>query len=132
MNLLALDIGLRKTGVAFGETKSGILMALDTLRHESNDELTEKVSKIVRNKKIDQLIVGLPLLPSGEEGTQSTLVREAAKTIEATTGLHAEFLDERYTTKAAFTAKGSDPDAIAACALLTVKMDRKNAIDTSV
>lgn len=130
MNLLALDIGLKHTGVAFGETKSGIVMALDTIHHDSEKELVGKIVQIIRNKKIQHLIVGLPLLPSGEEGKQSVLVRETAKNIENATGLAVEFLDERYTTKAYFSSSTSDPDAIAACTLLTVKMDRKNTVDT--
>ncbi len=129
MNVLALDIGLRRTGVAYGETKSGIVIALDTIHHRTTEELTRQVTSITKSKKIDQLIIGLPLLPSGAEGEQVGLVKETAKMIEHSTGLKPAFLDERYTTNVHFTAKGSDSDATAACALLTVWMDKKNAID---
>ena len=129
MRLLALDIGLRNTGVAFGETKSGIVMALSTLHHDSESELAKKILSIVQSKEIDHLIIGLPLLPNGAEGEQASLVRKAATSIENVAGLKAEFLDERYTTNIHRMAQGSDPDATAACALLTVKMDQKNHID---
>ncbi|MSR67411.1 Holliday junction resolvase RuvX [Candidatus Peribacteria bacterium] len=129
MNILALDIGLRRTGISYGETKSGIVIALDTMQHTTPEELSEQVKIIVKSKKIDHVIIGLPLLPSGLEGEQVSLVKAAAKMIENESGLTPEFLDERYTTKIHFSARGSDPDATAACALLTVWLDRKNAID---
>lgn len=129
MHLLALDIGMKKTGAAFGDTKSGILMALQTIRHESTSELIKKIEEITREKKVDALLVGLPLLPSGEEGKQASLIRETAEEIERRTGISVEYIDERYTTKNMPKAPKTDPDAKAACSLLHVKMDRKNAID---
>ncbi len=129
MHLLALDIGMKRTGVAFGDTKSGILMALQTIHHESTSELVKKVEEIFREKKIDALIVGLPLLPSGEEGKQVSIIRKAADEIGKKTGISIEYIDERYTTKNMLKAPKTDPDARAACSLLQVKMDRKNAID---
>lgn len=129
MHLLALDIGLRRTGVAFGDTKSGVVVALDTFHHSTAHELATKVERVVREKKIDSLIIGLPLLLSGEEGEQSGLIREAADVIGKLVAIPVEFIDERYTTKKSLGGPKSDPDALAACTILTIKMDRKNAID---
>ena len=129
MFLLALDIGMKRTGAAFGDTKSGILMALKTIHHESTSELVKKVEEITHEKKIDALVVGLPLLPSGEEGKQASIIKEAADEIVRKTGISVEYSDERYTTKTALKVPKIDPDANAACSLLQVKMDRKNAID---
>ncbi len=129
MHLLALDIGMKRTGVAFGDTKSGILMALQTIHHESTSELVKKVEEIIQQKRIEELIVGLPLLPSGEEGKQASIIRNAADEIVKKTGVSLEYIDERYTTKTMLKGLKTDPDARAACSLLHVKMDRKNAID---
>ncbi len=129
VHLLALDIGLKRTGVAFGDTKSGVIVALDTLKHDTTKELSQKVEQIVRSKKIERIIIGLPLLLSGEEGSQVNLVRSAAKEIEKIVNIPLEFIDERYTTKTGQNGLRSDPDARAACSILGIKMDRKNAID---
>lgn len=129
MHLLALDIGLKRTGVAFGDTKSGIVVALDTFHCSTATELATKVERLVQEKKIDSLVIGLPLLLSGEEGEQSGLIRDAADVIKKLVAIPVEFIDERYTTKTSTGGPKSDPDAFAACAILTVKMDQKNAID---
>jgi len=127
MKLLSLDIGTRRTGVAYGETESDFIMALDTIAHKTDAELIEKVSAIVKHRKIEKVIVGLPLLLGGEEGAQSRLVRSIANALTNATGLDVMFLDERYTSVA---KKNEDPDARAACELLQIALEkRRKSID---
>lgn len=120
MRLLALDIGLRRTGVAFADVDIGVPMALSTIEHTSIEELVDHISTIVDQKSIDQIIVGLPLLPSGEEGEQSSIVRDISAQISRI-GPKLTFLDERYTTT---SQKHVDPDASSACFLLETALKR--------
>lgn len=129
MNLLALDIGLKRTGVAFGETESGIVMALDTVLHDTTEELVTKVNELVKHRNIAKLIVGLPLLLSGEKGSQAEKVLKVVETMKKAMGIPVILIDERYTTTPQKTAYRSDPDAKSACTILTVAMDRRNGID---
>lgn len=121
MKVLALDIGTRRTGVAYLDSEVGIPLPLDTLIHTTDDMLNDAVLKIVRERKIDRVIVGLPLLPSGEEGAQAAVSRRVGERI-AQSGVAMEYRDERYTTPNS-TADGPPPssfdgDAAAACKLL--------------
>lgn len=111
---LALDIGTKRTGVAFLDEDIQIPLPLETLHHNSVSSLLEQLATLIAERHIDQLIVGLPLLPSGEEGAQSTLVRSIAEQMQSR-GWHVSFKDERYTTP---RGKSADPDAIAALNLL--------------
>ena len=120
MNLLALDIGTKRTGVALGETESGILVALETIKHRDQKELVKAVEKIIHEKKVTKLIVGLPRLPGGTEGSQAVYVRDIVKVIQMTCNIPVKFIDERFTSK----GEGSDPDARAACAILETEMER--------
>ena len=125
MRFLALDIGTRRTGVAFLDTDTGIPLPLDTIHHSSSEELLKRVDEIAKARSIDRLIIGLPLLLSGEEGSQSGYVRDVAAAL-GKHGWQIAFVDERYTTDR--KGKGSrgdseksieyDRDAAAACALL--------------
>ena len=131
-HILALDIGTARTGLAFGDDAHGFIVALGTCRHKTTEALADHVLHIIGEKHIDQLVIGLPLLPSGEEGKQAGITREAASVIERRSGLSPEFIDERYTTKAAPSGLKSDPDAESACQILTVFLEqkkRKNGID---
>lgn len=127
MRMLALDIGTRRTGVAYGETDTDIVVALDTIAHTSETELADKVSTITKARKIEALVVGLPLLPGGGEGAQSTLVREAVNELTQRTGLPVTFIDERYTT---VNTPQTDKDAKSACEILEIALQkRRKGID---
>ena len=128
MRFLSLDIGTRRTGVAYLDTDVGIPLPLDTLIHTSSSELVTAVMEIVRERKIDRIIVGLPLLPSGDEGSQANISREVGSSL-GKHGLTIEYADERYSSprnsahKNVIPSKNYDGDASAACAILSQKID---------
>lgn len=123
MNLLALDIGMRRTGIAYADTTNGIVLPLDTFTHATPEELVARVQQLSTERKIDEIVIGLPLLLSGEEGEQAKFVR-ACGTLLETLKIPLFYLDERYSTP---SGKGrvSDPDAAAACGILQMYIDRK-------
>lgn len=118
MRTLALDIGTRRTGVALLDDAAGVPVALDTLRHRTEEELITAVRAIVAEREIDRLVIGLPLLPSGAEGAQAAFVRGVAERLRSEVGIPCSFLDERYTTSAAHQPSDTDPDAASAVAIL--------------
>ncbi|MCF7844883.1 MAG: Holliday junction resolvase RuvX [Kiritimatiellales bacterium] len=122
MVILALDIGERHTGVAFVDEANGIPLPLDTIHHKSIDELALSISKIIDEKNIEHMVLGLPLLLSGEEGSQVAFVRSVAQKLQEN-AISITFIDERYTTP----KKGeNDGDAEAACTLLTLYLRKKS------
>jgi putative transcription antitermination factor YqgF len=124
MRILALDIGLRRTGVAFADAAHGIPLPLATLRHASFQGLAEQVRSLVEARHITHIVVGLPLLPSGDVGEQVTLVRQAMAEFSLPSTVTIDELDERFTT-----LKGAgitDPDAEAACQILTTYLARQS------
>ncbi|HVW67129.1 MAG TPA: Holliday junction resolvase RuvX [Candidatus Peribacteraceae bacterium] len=114
MRTLGLDIGERRTGVAFNDSAINIPFPLDTITADSKEEMIAQVELIARERKVDRIVVGLPLLPSGDEGSQAHYVRSCAANLEQL-GFPIDFLDERYTT---VDSKEYDGDARAACQLL--------------
>lgn len=123
--LLGLDIGRRRTGVALGDTVSGFVVALDVIRHKTDDELLIEVKKLLSAKKISEVFIGLPRLPQGDEGEQAEHARSIGQRIEKDTKLKVTFIDERYSSLGG--APGTNADAKAACEILSVALDqRKN------
>ena len=119
MHIIALDIGLRKTGVAFADSESQVPVALDTLQHADLDELAQKLPALIEERSIEHLVLGLPLLPTGAEGHQSEMVRAfAGQYLEGV--IPHSFIDERYTTP---REKTHDGDSAAALAILTTYLD---------
>ena len=119
MRYLALDIGSRRTGVAYAESDMGIPFPLETIQHTSLEELEQEVHRLLQDRSVDRVIIGLPLLPSGEEGEQVEYVRSFLPFLE---GIPYELVDERYTTP---KGQNGDGDSHAACQILSVILDRQ-------
>ncbi len=121
--LLALDIGNRRTGVAFADEKAGFVMALDTIHHKTPEELFTSIGALITTRGIAELIIGLPRLPQGEEGSQAEKIRGLVTEMKKRFSIKITLMDERYTS---FTQqKGIDSDAQAACSLLSVLLDQR-------
>jgi putative transcription antitermination factor YqgF len=123
IRILSLDIGMRRTGCAYCDTGNGISLPLDTLRHTSLDGFVEAVTALVVTRGIQQLVVGLPLLPSGQEGSQTAIVKEYVSAI-ASLKVPIDYLDERYTTPKGPTKDG---DAMAALSILQTYIEKKGS-----
>jgi len=121
MRILALDLGKRRTGVSFADDIVGIPLALDTLISADEADLVAQILQLCDEREIDLLVIGLPLLPSGDEGSQSSYVRLIGSRLEDAE-VPVEYLDERYTTQ---KHGENDRDARAACQLLTLFLQRQ-------
>lgn len=119
MRLLALDIGTRRTGVAFFDDRTGVPLPCRTIEHESEQELLEEVAQEVRARQAERVIVGLPLLPSGVSGEQADSVTIICDRLRAE-GIDVVLLDERYSSP----RNVKFGDAEAALTLLQTHLDR--------
>lgn len=120
IRFLSLDIGTRHTGVAHVDSALGVVMPLDTIDHASDEELLAAIQKLIQERHIDHLYVGLPLLPSGKDGSQAEIVRQILTKIESL-GTPCSLIDERYTTP---KSTKSDGNAAAACSLLNMALEK--------
>ncbi len=120
MNLLALDIGMRRTGIALGDTTVDTIVALDTIVHETDEMLVDAIDVLAKKHSAQKIVVGMPLLLSGSEGEQAEFVRTIGAQLSEKKW-EVSYLDERFTTTK--STKG-DGDAQAACALLQMWMKR--------
>lgn len=118
---LAIDIGRKRTGVAFGEATVGIAFPLSTISHDSLSLLADEVVNTAKERVADMLIVGLPLLPSGDEGEQARYVRSAGELLSSRLEIPLFYLDERYTTQ---YIADVDTDASSASRLLNIYFEK--------
>lgn len=120
MRILGLDIGRKRTGAAFADDSIGFPLVLDTMEAEDEADLVSQILQSCDERDIDLIVIGLPLLPSGKEGTQSSFVRLIGDRLEQAT-MPIQYLDERYTTS---KSGESDGDAKAACIILETFLQR--------
>jgi putative holliday junction resolvase len=121
VNYLSLDLGRRHTGVAFCDAKVCIPLPLKTIHHEEDEELIGEFKALVMNRNVKTVVIGLPLMPDGTEGEETSRVHSvAAKLHDVCPECSIEFLDERETSK----GSSKDPHANAALVLLSTFLER--------
>jgi putative holliday junction resolvase len=111
--ILAFDFGLRHIGVAAGQTVTGTASPLTTLRAREGKPRWPEVVQLVRDWNPCRLLVGLPLNMDDTESTMSEQARRFAAELERRTGVAAELVDERLTTREAAQAGGEHAHAAA-------------------
>ncbi len=118
MHVLSLDLGTKKTGVALGNTEADTIVALTTLSHESREELLDLLRPLIAKHDIHHLVIGLPFLPDGSEGSQALLTKDVAAFLSDSLSLPLTFIDERFTSSP--RPHCGDNDAMAACTILEI------------
>jgi len=96
--LLGIDLGERRIGLAVADD-DGRAIAIATLRRARNPEAdASALLDVVRVRGIDELVVGLPLDMSGDEGPQARLTRAWVEAVQPRIGLPVTLRDERLTS----------------------------------
>jgi len=114
---LALDIGLKRTGVATGNRLTGTATPQPTLR-AAGDARFALVQARIQEWQPDALVVGVPFHPDGASHENTDRARRFARQLRGRFQLPVFEVDERYSTTEALAQGGADPDAGAACIIL--------------
>lgn len=78
--LLALDIGERRIGVAKGDTGVRLAMPLMTLVVDGTE--LDRIKQLVTDERIDTIVIGYPRNQSGEPTAQTVYVEGIAAQLE--------------------------------------------------
>lgn len=138
MRLLALDVGERRIGLAVSDPLGMIAQPLSTIPR--NAATIDTIVRIVREKEIGEIVVGLPVNMNGTLGPKAQEVDEFAREIKDAIDIPLVFIDERLSTVEAeklmisadvsrHKRKGTI-DSVAAAIILEKRLrDRKNTAD---
>ena len=107
MKVLSIDWGSKRIGLALGDAHLKLVIPLKPI--DNDGKVFDKILERVRQHKVDLILLGLPLTPSGREGQRALEVREFAKRLQELLpkNVALEFWDERYTTEEALRLAGN-------------------------
>ena len=114
---LALDFGLKRTGVAVGNRLLRAAQAQATIQAQGDARFAQ-ITERLRDWQPDALVVGVPLHPDGAEHENTLRARRFARQLRGRFGLPVFEVDERYSTTVALSSGAKDADAGAACIIL--------------
>lgn len=116
-SFLAFDFGIRRVGVATGNTLLGRASPLKTLRAEGEARFAA-IAALIAEWRPDALVVGVPFHPDGAPHENTDRARRFARQLHGRFRLPVHEVDERWTTTAAAEAGAADLDAAAAALIL--------------
>lgn len=124
--VLAFDYGEKKIGVALGNFITREARALTILPNITVEGRFEAVAALIQEWYPVQLIVGMPVNPEGGEQPSMKLARRFGNQLNGRFDLPVEWVDERYTSRAASMAgaRRGELDAEAARIILQQYFDQ--------
>ena len=114
---LALDFGLKRTGVAVGNRLLRSAQPQATIQAEG-DVRFARITERVHEWQPDALVVGVPYHPDGAAHENTVRAQKFARQLRGRFGLPVFEVDERYSTTEALASGAKDADAGAACIIL--------------
>lgn len=95
--VLGIDPGSRRLGVAVSDPAGLVALPLEVVSREGGQDLA-RIVELVRERKVTEIVVGLPKLLDGTEGTAAGEARAFASDLRKIVDLPVNFVDERLTT----------------------------------
>ncbi len=101
MIIIAVDLGRVRTGLAICDKTELLASPIGTITEHNEEKMFIKIVEIIKEKKAELIVMGLPRNMDNSEGESATYCREFAKKLESELNLEVILRDERLTTVSA-------------------------------
>jgi putative Holliday junction resolvase len=117
--ILALDYGEARCGCALSDPSGTLATPIEVIEDPASEDGIAAIARLVEEREVVEVVVGLPISLSGDEGPQAAEARRFADRLRATLSVPVATYDERFTTKLAAAGEGrAAEDSRAAAHLL--------------
>ena len=121
--VLAFDFGLKRIGVAVGNSMLQQAQPLAIIQAATNDAKFAEIAALVEQWQPARCIVGLPRHPDGAEHEMTQRCRRFANQLHGRFGVSTVLVDERYSSAVVPQQRGELIDAQAAAIILQQYFD---------
>lgn len=102
LRIMGLDVGEKRIGVAVSDPLGWTAQGIGVIRRDQpRAQIMEQLKKLVREYRVERIVVGLPRNMNGTLGKQGQRVLDFAREIGAELELPVETWDERLSTASA-------------------------------
>lgn len=116
-SFLAIDFGLKRTGVAVGNRLMRTAQAVGTVRAEGDARFAH-IEKHLKEWQPDAIVIGVPYHPDGAAHENTARAKKFGRQLHGRFALPVFEVDERYSTTEALASGAPDADAASACIIL--------------
>ncbi|MBK6592333.1 MAG: Holliday junction resolvase RuvX [Burkholderiales bacterium] len=114
---LAIDFGLKRTGIAVGNRLLRTAQSVGTVRAEGDARFAH-IEKHLKEWQPDALVIGVPYHPDGAAHENTARAKKFGRQLHGRFKLPVFEVDERYSTTEALASGAKDADAASACIIL--------------
>ncbi len=132
-----MDVGARRIGLAVSDPLGITAQGLDTIQRQNKRGDFAQLERVIREHKVAEIVMGLPLRMSGSEGIQAEKMQAFAEEIRRRFKLPVHLWDERLTsaqanrllreTEMSIKRRGAVVDQMAAVLILQSWMDARGS-----
>ncbi len=95
MRIMAIDYGDQRIGLAGSDERAILGGDAWTMKEWNMERAVKRIGKLVTERNIGKLVLGLPKNMDGTEGPRAAISREFAELLRQETGLEVVLWDER-------------------------------------
>ena len=114
---LAIDFGMKRTGIAVGNRMLRTAQSVGTVKAEG-DARFALIEKHLKEWQPDALVIGVPYHPDGAAHENTARAQKFGRQLHGRFKLPVLEVDERYSTTEAMASGAKDADAASACIIL--------------
>ncbi|MGI4849588.1 MAG: Holliday junction resolvase RuvX [Janthinobacterium lividum] len=129
--VLAFDFGLKRIGVAVGNTTIRQAQPLTIVESATNEGKFAALAELVAQWQPALCVVGLPCHPDGADHEMTQRCKRFANQLNGRFGLATTLVDERYSSAVIARQRGERIDAKAAAVILQQYFDEPDPDPTS-
>jgi putative Holliday junction resolvase len=117
MTFLAIDFGLKRTGVAVGNRLIRTAQSVGTVKAEGEARFA-LLEKHLKEWQPDAIVIGVPYHPDGAPHENTARAKKFGRQLHGRFAVPVFEVDERYSTTEALASGAKDADAASACIIL--------------
>ena len=135
--ILGLDVGSKRLGLAISDPLGITAQGLETLHRQNKRSDFAQLEQVIREYRVAEIVIGLPLRMTGAEGIQAEKMQAFAEEIRRRFRLPVHLWDERLSsaqanrllreTDMSIKRRGEVVDQMAAVLILQSWMDAKSS-----
>ena len=95
---MGIDYGQVRIGIALTDLMKLIASPYEVYKSVSKSSDLEYFAKLVKEKEVEKIVIGLPLNMDGSEGKRAIATRQFGEALQSKTGLPVVYQDERLSS----------------------------------
>lgn len=98
MKAMGIDFGLARIGIALSDDTKFLASPFETYKRKGDNIDLNYICKLIQDKKVDEIVCGLPMNMQGEEQEIAKATREFMDQLKSIVDIDIHFVDERLSS----------------------------------